>query len=78
MGGILLVQKFLPAVAEPRGEGGSASCDLYLRESGDTVYSVPFQHVRINKTCPKNLIDSRINPSALQRHKTENSKKIFP
>ncbi len=72
-----LFKLFLPAVAAPRDEKGaekSAPCALYLCEIGDTACSMPIQYVRLrtNETCPKNLIDSLINPSALQRYYTEN------
>ncbi len=36
------------------------------------------KYVRINETFPLNLINSLINPSALQSHSTGNSKQIFP
>ncbi len=67
--GILLVQIISTCrrgAYRGEGGGGSAPCDLYLCESRGTFYSVPFQYLRTNETCPKNLIDSLINPSALQ------------
>ncbi len=75
-----LFQLFLPADASHRGEGGDKHPEIcrYLCESKGTVYSVPFQYLRTNETCPKNLIDSLINPSSRQRSNTENSKQIFP
>jgi hypothetical protein len=75
-----LFKLFLPAIAAPRGEGGYKHPEICTCVRVDVLFTLcPFNtYVRTNETCPKNLIDSLINPSALQRHNTENSKQIFP